>query len=163
MVINKDGKLFGKISIVDIAIILIIAILAVGVYSRFAGKTETIVTSGEKISCTFIVKNVRMYSVEALQKGGPLYDKTSKEYIGEITKVTYEGGEYQVNMADGSFENIVPEERYNAYVTVEFSGKIGDNGYYTAANKYLAPGTSVIINSKFAQCESDVYAIGPAE
>ncbi len=163
MIINKEGKLFGKISVIDIAVVLIIVTLAVGIYSRFATGNETIATSGEKITCTFFVKNLRMCTVDALKKGGPLYDKVSKEYIGEITDVTYTGGEYQVNMADGTFLNLVPEERYNTYVTVEFSGKIGDIGYYTAANKYLAPGTSVIISSKYAQCESDVYSIGPIE
>ena len=159
MIINKEGKLFGKISVIDIAVILIIAVLAVGIYIRFSGTTQTIATAGEDIECTFLVRNVRMFSAEALERGGPVYDKTSKEYIGQITDVRIEDGEYQVNMADGTFQTIAPEERYNAYVTVEFEGKVGENGYYTAANKYLAAGTTVIINTKYAQCESTVYSI----
>lgn len=160
MIINKEGKLFGKISIVDIAVVLIIIVLAVGIYIRFAGGANTVVTTDEEITCTFLIRNVRMYSVEALRKGGPVYDKTSKEYIGDITDVRYEEGEYKVNMADGSFVNAAPEERYNVYVTVDFKGKVGDNGYYTAANKYLAAGTSAVITTKYAQCESSVYSIG---
>lgn len=163
MIINKDGKLFGKISVVDIAVLLIIVVLAVGIYSRFSGKADTAVTSGEKIKCTFLIKNVRMYSIEALQKKGPLFDKTSKEFIGDITDVRYEKGLYQVNMADGTYRPIVPEERYNAYVTVEFTGKTSDNGYYTAANKYLGAGTSGAILTKYAECESVVDSIGKAE
>ena len=159
MIINKEGKLFGKISIIDIAVILIIAVLAIGLYIRFSGTTQTIATAGEDIECTFLVRNVRTFSADALKRGGPVYDKTSKEYIGEITDVRIEDGEYQVNMADGSFETIAPEDRYNAYVTVEFDGKVGENGYYTAANKYLAAGTTVVINTKYAQCESTVYSI----
>ena len=104
-------------------------------------------------------KNIRTFSVDALERGGAVYDKTSKEYIGEITDVRIADGEYHVNMADGSFMAAAPEERYNAYVTVEFEGKVGENGYYTAANKYLAAGTTVIINTKYAQCESTVYSI----
>ena len=161
--INKDGKLFGKISIVDIAVILIIVILAVGIYVRFGSNAVSEVVSGEKIECTFIVKNVRSYTAEALKKGGPLYDKTSKEYIGEITNVEITDGKYQVNMADGTFKAAVPDERYNVYVTVEFTGKTSDTGHYTAANKYLAAGTSVILNTKYAQCESDVYSINVKE
>lgn len=159
MIINKEGKLFGKISVIDIAVILIIAVLAVGIYIRFSGTTQTIATAGEDIECTFLVRNIRTFSAEALERGGPVYDKTSKEYIGEITDVRIDEGEYQVNMADGTFEAVAPEERYNAYVTVEFEGKVGENGYYTAANKYLAAGTTVVINTKYAQCESTVYSI----
>lgn len=164
MIINRDGKLFGKISIIDIAVVLIVVILAIGIYGKFSGGTATTVTSGEKIECTFLVKNIRMYTVEALQKGGGLYDKTSKEFIGDIKNVSYEEGKYFVNMADGSFKTIDnPEDRYNAYVTVEFLGKTSNKGYYTAANKYLAAGTTVLINSKYAECESTVYSIGLAK
>lgn len=159
MIINKEGKLFGKISVIDIAVILIIAVLAACIYIRFSGTTQTIATSGEDIGCTFLVRNIRSFSVDALERGGSVYDKTSKEYIGKITDVRIEAGEYQVNMADGSFKTISPDDRYNAYITVEFEGKVGENGYYTAANKYLAAGTTVVINTKYAQCESTVYSI----
>ncbi len=156
MIVNKDGKLFGKISIVDIAVLLVIVLLVVGLVSKFGGKTSLNLSTNEKIQCTLLVKNVRMFSVEALQKGGELYDKTTKEYIGDITEVNYVPGEATVNMADGSFAVVPVEGRYNVYVTVEFSGKISDKGYYTAANKQIGTGATIIFNSKFAQCESTV-------
>ncbi len=162
--INKDGKLFGKISIVDIAVLLILVVLAVGIFLKFSGRsTEKVATTGQEIECTFLVKNVRMYTVDALKKGGAMHDKTSKEYIGEITDVRYEAGEYQVNMADGSFKSAAPEERYNVYVTVRFNGKVGENGHYTATNKYLGAGSTVLFNSKYAQCESTVDSIRVVE
>ncbi|MBQ7109215.1 MAG: DUF4330 domain-containing protein [Clostridia bacterium] len=163
MIIDKKGKLFGKISVVDIAVVLIIVVLAVGIYLRFAGETENISTNSEKITCTFLVENVRMYTVDALKKGGALYEKTSKEYMGEVTDVKWEEGLYQVNMADGSFKKVVPEERYNVYVTIEFDGKVNDGGFYTAANKYLAVGSSVGIHTKYSECWSTVYSIGVSE
>lgn len=164
MIINRDGKLFGKISIIDIAVVLIVVVLIAGIYVRFSGKAATsVVTDSQKVECIFLVKNVRMYTVEALQKSEKVYDKTSKEYIGDVTDVTYEEGMYQVNMADGSFKPVAPEERYNVYVTVVFDGKTSNDGYYTKANKYLSTGTSLVFNTKYAQCESTVYSIGEAE
>ena len=131
MIINKEGKFFGKISIVDIAVVLIIVLLAIGVYTRFSGNTKVVVSNGQKIKCTFVVKNLRQYSVNALKEGGAMYDKTSKELIGTITDVKAEPGRYNVNMIDGSYKEAIPEDRYNVYVTVEFNGKAGDSGYYT--------------------------------
>ena len=157
--INKDGKLFGKISIIDIAVIVIIIALIVGAVIRFSGGSSKIVTSGEDIECTFIVRNLRQYTVDALKKQGPMFDKVSKEFIGDITDVRVEDGMYKVNMADGTFESSTPEERYNVYVTVKFKGKSGSNGYYTAANKFLGAGSSVNITTKYAECESTVYDI----
>lgn len=161
--INKDGKLFGKISIVDIAVILIIVLIGVGVYCRFAKQPEEIISMSEKIECTFLIENVRTYTVDALKKKGEMYDGTSKELIGNITDVRVEDGKMHVNMADGSFKTAAPENRYNVYVTVEFSGKISDKGYYTAANKYLAVGTSAGINTKYVDCGATVYSINKAE
>lgn len=157
--INKDGKLFGKISIIDIIVVLIILVLAVGTVSRFSGKSSVVVSSGQQIECTFLIKNVRSYTVDALEKGGDVYDKTSKEYIGKITEVKKTEGLYKVNMQDGSFKEAVPEEKYNVYVTVEFNGKSGSNGYYTAANKFLGTGTSTNITTKYAECGASVYSI----
>lgn len=164
MIINKDGKLFGKISVADIAVILVIAVLAVGIYMKFGGKTTSVVSStGQEIECTFLVRNIRMYTIEQLEKGGPVSDKTSKEYIGSIVKVRYEPGRYQVNMADGTFMSATPDERYNAYVTVRFTGKTGESGYYTSSNKYLSTGATVLFNTKWAQCESTVDSIKVVE
>ncbi len=161
--INRDGKLFGKVSIIDIVVVVLVIVLALGVYKMFVGGSSAVVTSSEKVECTFIIKNVRSYTADALAKKGPLYDKVSKEYIGEITDVEVENGLYQVNMANGSFRQTVPEDRYNVYVTVEFDGKASDNGYYTAANKYLGAGTSLGITTKYAECESTVYSISSVE
>lgn len=159
MIINKDGKIFGKISIVDIVVLLVIVLLAVGLVSKFGGKTSLNISEGEKMQCTLLVKNVRMFSVEALQKGGEVYDKTTKEYIGDIKEVTYTEGESTVNMADGTFSVVPVEGKYNAYVTVEFEGKTSDKGYYTAANKQIGTGATIVFNSKFAQCESVVFDV----
>ena len=68
MIINKEGKLFGKISIVDIAVVLIVILLAIGIYTRFSGNTKVVVSNGQKIECTFVVKNLRQYSVDALKR-----------------------------------------------------------------------------------------------
>lgn len=159
MIINKEGKLFGKISIVDIAVILIAVLLAAGIYIRFSGSSNVVVSSGEKIECTFKVKNLRTYTVDALKKGGGLYDKTSKEYIGDITEVKVEEGNYKVNMQDGSFKSVTPPDRYNVYVTVQFKGKSGDSGFFTAANKFLGTGGSVNFTTKYADCGGIVYDI----
>ena len=161
--INRDGKLFGKVSIIDIVVIALVIVLALGVYKMFADDSSAVVTSSEKVECTFIIKNVRSYTADALAKKGALYDKVSKEYVGEITDVKVDDGLYQINMADGSFKQVVPEDRYNVYVTVEFDGKASDNGYYTAANKYLGAGTSLGITTKYAECESTVYSISSVE
>ncbi|MBQ3573467.1 MAG: DUF4330 family protein, partial [Clostridia bacterium] len=54
MIINKEGKIFGKISIIDIAVVLIIIVLAACIYIKFWGTTQTIATTAQDIECTFV-------------------------------------------------------------------------------------------------------------
>ncbi len=161
--ISKDGKLFGKISIIDIAVILIFILLAVGVLIKFSGNPNVELVSGEPIECTLKVTNVRDYTVEALKKGGAVYDTTTKEYIGEITDAWSEGAQATISMADGTIKTADAEDRYNVYVKVAFTGKIADNGYYTASNRQIAVGSAVPISSKYAQSTSQVVEVGKAQ
>ena len=161
--LSKDGKLFGKISIIDIAAILIFILLAIGIFIRFSGNPNIDFVSGEPIECTLKVANVRDYTVTALKKGGAVYDSTTKEYIGEITSAWSEKAQVTVNMVDGTINTVDAEDRYNVYIKVSFTGKIADNGYYTASNRQIAVGAAVPISSKYAQSTSHVVEVGRAQ
>lgn len=157
--INKDGKLFGKISIIDIIAIILIIIMIIGTAFLLSGHSEKVKTESEKFEFVYLVKNVRINTAKALEKKGNMFDKVSNEFIGEITDVKVEKGEYPLNMADGTIENGVPEDRYNVYLTVGVSGKVSDTGYYTSANKYIGAGTSIQIATKYAECEGKVFSV----
>lgn len=159
---KKDGKLFGKVSVIDIAAILILILLAVGVLVKFSGNQNVQVASGEALQCTVQVKNVRDFTVEALKKGGPVFDKTTKEYIGEITDVTSEPGTTMLLLTDGTYREVQTGDRYNAYVTIAFTGKAGDNGYYTATNKQMCTGSSIALNAKYSQCDGVIKSVEKA-
>ena len=161
---KKDGKLFGKVSIIDIGAVILVVLLVCGVYIKFfGGQNRKVAASGENFKCVVMVQNVRNYTVDALAKGGSVFDSTTKEYIGEITGVTSEQGENKVSMADGSYKIVPVENRYNAYVTIEFSGKEGNDGYYTDTNKQISVGSTLNMNAKYAKCEGTVYSIEKAE
>ena len=161
--LSKDGKLFGKVSIIDILVILVFVLLIVGVLIKFSGNQTVEIVSGEPLECTLKVHGVRDYTVEALKKGGAVYDTTTKEYIGVITEVWSEDAQALVNMADGSIKLAESDNRYNAFVKVSFTGKAAESGFYTASNRQMAPGATVLISSKYAQCTSHVIDVGRSQ
>lgn len=159
---SKNGKLFGKISVIDIAVVLLLVVLVVGVALRFNGSTGESV-SGSSYECVVKVKNVRDYTVKALEKGGQVYDKTTKEYIGTIVGVTSEPAAEPLALADGTHALAPAEGRYTAYVTISFTGKESSDGYYTAANQQISPGGTLTINAKFSQCDCTVVDVYPVQ
>ncbi len=161
--LKKDGKLFGKISVIDILAVIAVVILIVGVAARFSGNQAVTVSSGQEIQCDLRVTEIRQVTVDALKKGGQVYDIDTKEYIGDIVDVKQEDCYSLINMANGERKLVPVEERYDAIVTVAFTGSVSEKGYYTASNRQMSPGGKVGINSKFAHCWSTIQDVYPAE
>lgn len=160
---NKNGKLFGKISIIDIIVVVCIVVLAFGLYAKFTSSSDA-VTSSEKANIEFVykVKSVRDYTVDGFRKGGPLYDSDTKEYMGEVVGVTTEPARMQVSLVDGTYTDLEIPNKYDAYVTVRVSGKYNSLGYYTNDNKYIGAGSTLNAWSKFTTTGGeivDVYEI----
>ena len=97
--------------------------------------------------------------MDALKKGGPVYDVETKEYIGEIVDVRQEPHMTMLNLQTGERREVLAEGRYDAIVTVSFDGNVSDKGYYTASNRQMSAGGTVGINSKFAQCWSTIEKV----
>ncbi|MBR5155829.1 MAG: DUF4330 domain-containing protein [Clostridia bacterium] len=162
--INKEGKLFGKISIIDIAVVLAIAVAALGMYMRFFVGNEKVETASSHIEYKMKVQEVRIGTAKALENyQSAIYDSTTKEYLGDIVAVEYTNATKGVEMANGKMRETTVPERYDVIVTVRVDGKINSSGYYTATNQALAAGSSCLFNSKAAKTTGRVLEVYEVE
>ncbi len=158
--INKEGKLFGKISIIDILVILAIVVAAFGIYTRFFVGNERVETAASHIEYKLKVQEVRIGTVEALEKyKGAVYDTTTKEYLGDIVAVEYTDAKKAVETVSGQMQEAALPERYDCMVTVRVDGKVNSSGYYTSTNQALAAGSSYVFESKAAKTTGRIYDI----
>ncbi len=149
MIIDRKGKLFGKISIIDLAVILIVIAVIGGVAYRFGGSASIMAKSTTEFEYVVEVENVRGYTVDALQKMGRVGDAKNKVDIGEIIDVQVEEALFQSVTADGRVTESVLPERSNCIVTLRSTGSESDNSYFTADNTELSVGKDFTINSKY--------------
>ncbi len=162
--INKEGKLFGKISVIDILVILAIIVAAFGVYTRFFVGNEKVETAESHIEYKLKVQEVRIGTVNALENyKGAIYDTSTKEYLGDIVAVEYTDAKKAVEMLNGQMQETTLPERYDCMVTVRVDGRINDMGYYTANNQALAAGSSYVFESKAAKTTGRIYEIYEAK
>lgn len=161
---NKNGKLFGKISIIDIIVVVCVVVLAFGIYAKFTSSSDA-VTSSEKAEIEFVykVKSVRDYTVKGFEKGGSFYDSDTKEYMGEVVSVSADPAVMDVNLVDGTYTTVDVPDKYDAYVTVRVSGKYNSLGYYTDGNKYIAAGSTLNAWSKYTNTGGEIVAVHEAE
>ncbi len=89
MIIDQKGKLFGKISIVDILIVVIIIAAVAGVYYKF-GKTaaSNILTKTDTVQIGFFMEDAPDYAVNSVKLGDTVKDRSQNVLLGKVISAT---------------------------------------------------------------------------
>lgn len=122
-IVNEKGKLFGLINIIDLAVVLILALIVVGGASRLKTK-PIVVNENSKAVITFEVSDVRMATVENIVVGDPIYHYDKGGFIGNITDVKVEPYKEPVE-SDGKWINAEIPGKFVATFTVD--AEVRDN------------------------------------
>ncbi len=159
MIIDKNGRLFGKINIIDVAVILVVIAVIAGVFVRFTGGAGKIVTATKKIEFDVKVEAVRDFTVVALEKKGLVTNKNYDIVTGEITNVETTDATQKATKVDGTLVAAPMEDRYTSVVTIVTDGKESDSGYFDSNNEELAVGREYTIYSKFAKTTGTITRV----
>jgi len=156
---SKKGKLFGKISIIDIILILVIiaAVIAVGLKSTDTGSSAA-VKSDTEFYVTFKVENVRQYTVDAVSEGDIFYERNAA-LLGTVTEVESEPYMEIVTLSDGTSKLAPSPEKYTLYITMSCQGKEDSEGFYIGGTKQVARGMEIKLKSYMLNCDALVYDI----
>lgn len=159
MIIDKNGRLFGKVNIIDIAVILAVVAVVAGVFVRFTGGAGKIVTATKKIEFEVKVDGVRSFTVDALDKKGLVTNKNYDIVTGEITNVDTVDCVQKATKTNGTVVEAPLEERYTSTVTIVTDGKESDSGYFDSNNEEIAVGREYTIYSKFVKTTGTITRV----
>lgn len=132
-IIDKNGRLFGLISIIDVLVILVVIVMAVALHlkSNVLTTTSTSVTMQE---VTFVAEaeHVPDFIAAAIRVGDTVYDKDQATggAIGVITDVQLLPANKNMELKDGTIAETGAEEYCNVVVTVTGQALVDDNGRY---------------------------------
>ena len=118
---DRDGRLFGKISIVDVIVLLVVAAMVAAVYVK-THKPQT----GSNVGTTTVVYQMELenqpeYMLDAIQVGDQMFDKerSTGGSLGTITDIQVSDGTYEAKLDDGTYEIVPAQGRYNLLLTIE--------------------------------------------
>ncbi|MGF0096348.1 DUF4330 domain-containing protein [Peptoniphilus sp. SGI.035] len=145
-IIDKKGRLFGLINIVDLlVIILILAIVAVGV-KRFGTKAAVGEATTKKGIITAEVKDVRDATANNIKAGDKIFDYDKGTYLGKIVAVEVEPykdkTEYQ-----GKFYNAEVPGKYRVIMTIDADVKETED-FYQVGTEQIRIGAEMRIKNK---------------
>ena len=130
-IIDRNGRLFGKISIIDVLVVLVVALLAVALGFK-SNQTET-GNSVTEIPITFQLRinGERSYVTDAVKVGDMLYDldNSSGGALGEIIDIQELPGEKVASFNDGTMDTVPVDGGVNLIITVKGQGVISNNRY----------------------------------
>ena len=161
--IDEKGRLFGKVSIIDIVVVLAIAVLAAGfVYNRTAQHVRQIIMADTPLCVTFLVEGVREFSLEAVQEGDVFFRQHERVPLGTVTRIDT-GPAYDIMVrTDGTAVYVPVEGRYNMYITLSGVGSVTDNGFFVNGTQQMAEGGRLSIQSNTLLTMAMVYNIKEA-
>lgn len=150
-IIDKNGKIFSKLNLVDAGIILLIILAFAAVGFKIA-KERLIDRETAVIEYTLYVENVRQQSVDAINMVHKnITDAENDDELGDIIDVRVEKATRIVQKADGEYTKAYYPDKYDLYVTLSTKGVVSKDGYFTDSGKKLLYGDTIGINNGYSQ------------
>lgn len=156
---DKNGKIGGKVSIIDILVVLLIVAVIAGICMRYGSKITSAVKSNEKFEYTLRIEGVRKYTVDALNKKGYVTDKKSEKQLGEIIDVQYENATMQSTTAGGRIVNAELPDRFTCYVTIQAVGRESDDNYVLDDSTELSVGRAIDLYTKYVKTSGTIESV----
>lgn len=133
-IIDQNGRLFGKISVIDLLVVAVVVVMAAALnFKSEQTHTGTTVTE-QPITFQIRARGVRTYVVDAIRVGDGLYDQnyaSGGRSLGEITDIQVERdpGTTMVYLNDGAVEMVDTEDTVDLLITVQGQGLISGKNY----------------------------------
>ena len=157
---DKKGRLFGKVNVVDLCIILLVVVAIFATVYKFGFSAHKDVNqSSIKIEYVLKVSGIRDFTVNSMETGLEIYEDKTNKFMGVLKNVETEPAKDYVLKSDGTFNYAEKPDRFDAYLTIESDARILDGGYFANGNKEIGRYSNINIYSQKFFCESEVVDV----
>lgn len=163
MIIDEKGKLFGKISVIDLCAILIVIVGIIGIFATkskmdggkiISDSSQMLISTStkmDKLEIKLKVKGVRSMTRDAFVVGDDVYLTSTYELLGTVTRVESEPAMRNIVGDKGVVYSTIMPDRYDITIYLEADGKKTEEGYFTKTNFQLLYGRELEIVTSTVQ------------
>jgi hypothetical protein len=155
--LDDKGRIFGKISIIDFLVIVVLIAAAVWFgYSMFGKNLQSDVAERQQeTEIVVVTTGIRTTTAEAISKGGKIFEFKTGACIGEIVEVQSEPTDIWLLEGDGRWAKTQSKDRVDAFVKIRGTVRIGEN-VITMSGVEIRVGGSLNLKTKFAAFQGHV-------
>lgn len=156
--INKEGKLFGIINVIDLAVIALIAVVAVGGLTRLKKVAPQVISEGQKAMVTLEISDVRQPTVDGVEVGDELYHYDKEQYFGKIVSKEVSNYEEAVPTSDGKMVLAEVPGKYKILLSIE-STVVNSKDFLSIGGEQVRVGTQYRIKNKKVSTFGTVFKV----
>jgi len=146
--IDKNGKIKGRVSIIDIVIVLAVLALVAGfVYRQTSDRFGAILRADETFYVTVETNRLRSLNVDAVSIGDIMFRMDSRQPFGTVIDIRTEPATNNIWHSDGTITEAEMEDRYLLTLVLESTGSITQTGYFVNGTDHIASGSDVMLVS----------------
>ena len=142
--IDKNGKIGGKVSVIDLIIVIILLAALAFVAYRFLTKDRSGVINTQPYTMSMTGTEVSNYVVENIELGARVYDDSENNVLGYVTDVQTGPGYHYTTDADGGTVALYPDDSSSVVVTCRGEGTLDANGLLIGGSRYAIGHTFVV-------------------
>ena len=162
-IIDKNGRLFGKISVIDVMVILVVAVIGVALYLKTNTMTHTsTATANDIINYQIYIRGVGDNVKDALRLEDQIFDEDrgNSGCLGVIKNIEVLPGTEMISFDDGTVSIVSSEGTDDLLLTIQGEGLISGKSY--ALNRIYDLGVNSARNfcTHYARFTGTVYSIG---
>lgn len=158
-IIDEKGRLFGKINVIDLLIIVVVFALAAATFIKFR-TSDSYMSKDTIIEYTLLVENIRTPTVDAInEKKDGILDYETKKEIGDIVDAEISGASELEMLNNGKYKEVEYKDKYDLLLTIQTKGTETADNYYTASGKKLVVGDTITIYNEYASTTGKVKSI----
>ena len=170
MIIDNKGKLFGKVSILDICVILVIIVGVAGAYftistvnsGKLNDNSKLVLNSSAPVKeavVTFELKGVRDVTRDSLRAGDEIFETEDNKLLGTISEVTYKKAYKNCIASDGTLYKAEIPDQYDVIITMDAKGKSTETGFYTESEVQILYGKEIEIKTSSVKTKPKITGI----
>jgi hypothetical protein len=133
-ILDENGRLFGKVSVIDVIVLIAVVVLAIAAFTKF-NLPDSPVSSDRTVDVVYTIQVNAMRDLEGgltrlLRAGDKLYFRRTGAFIGTIVDVRISDAMSLESLEDGTYILARVYDRYDVELVVEAKCTYSNGRYY---------------------------------
>jgi len=158
-IIDADGKVLGKINIIDLIILVLILLVISGSIYKFNAHEINIMRDQKEINYKIKIKDIKSSSAEFFKIGDEIFESKTKIYLGEIKNIIVNDYYDYIFDMHGELHKSKKPDRIELLLEIKSHGIENNNAYLINGSYELKIGADIYILSKYIDMTGNIYEI----